>query len=160
MGVPKPPTVPAYYIQCVWRCYIVATADPRLFTKSLPRAFVSSSRRFFFLSVRMTIYGSVLSHLCFGPSSCSVFLEVSIAWADGPSLCHVPIFGPTKDSVLQLRCEFEMCGSGVMEVRSCVPVEVVMSFRGVVDFEGSYMEVFSCARGWDSTSCMEFVFGG
>ena len=72
---------------------------------------------------------------------------MSIAWVGGPSLRHVPIFGPTKDSVLQLglilvaRCESEMCGSGVMEVRSCVPIEVVMSFHGVVDLEGSYMEL-------------------
>lgn len=51
-----------------------------------------------------------------------------------------------------------MCGSDVTEVRFCVPTEVVMSFRGVVDLEGSDMEVFSGARGWDSVSCMGFVF--
>ena len=77
----------------------------------------------------------------------------------------MPIFGPTKDSVLQLglalasRCEFEMCGAGVMEVRFCVPTEVVMSFRGKVDLEGLDMEIISGARGWDSDSCMGFGIG-
>ena len=46
-----------------------------------------------------------------------------------------------------------------MEVRFCVPTEVVMSFRGVVDMEGSDMEIFSRAREWDSISFMGFVFG-
>ena len=65
-----------------------------------------------------------------GQAPVQFFLEVSIAWADGPSLRHVPIFKPTKDSVLWLglvlvaRCESEMCGSGVMEVRFYVPVDV------------------------------------
>ena len=59
-----------------------------------------------------------------GPSTCLVFSEVSIAWAGGLGLRHIPIFGPTKDSVLQLGCESEMCGSGVMEVRFYVPVDV------------------------------------
>ena len=39
-------------------------------------------------------------------------------------------------------------------------MSLLMSFRGVVDFESSYMEVFSWASGWDSVSCMDFVFGG
>ena len=113
----------------------------------------------------MAIYGLVSSHLHFGPSTYLVFSEMSITWADGPNLHHVPIFRSTKDSVLQLglvlvaRCKSEMCGSGVLEVRSCVPTEVVMSFLGVVDLEGSYMEVISRARGWDSASCIGFVLG-
>ena len=94
-----------------------------------------------------------------GQAPVQFFLEVSIAWASGLSLRHVPIFGPTKDSVLQLGCESKMYGSGVMEVRFCVPTEVVMSFRGRVDLEGSDMEVISGARGWDSVSCMGFEFG-
>ena len=36
------------------------------------------------------------------PSTYSVFSKVSIAWAGGPSLHHVPIFRPTKDLVLRL----------------------------------------------------------
>ena len=61
--------------------------------------------------------------------------------------------------VLVARCEYEMCGSGEMEVRSCVPIKVVMSFCGVVDLEGSYMEVILGACGWDFSSCMGFVLG-
>lgn len=44
--VPKFPTVPAYYTHCVRRCCVAATADPRLSAISLPKAFISSSRRF------------------------------------------------------------------------------------------------------------------
>lgn len=47
-----------------------------------------------------------------------------------------------------------MCGPSVIEVRFCVPTEVVVSFRGVVDLEGSDREVFSRACVWDSISCM------
>ena len=43
--------------------------------------------------------------------------------------------------VLAVWCEFEVFGSGVMEVRFYVPTEVVLSFRGVVDLEGLDMEV-------------------
>nr|POE65439.1 hypothetical protein CFP56_49522 [Quercus suber] len=64
----------------------------------------------------MEISGSVLSHLRFRPSTYSVFSEVSIAWVGGPSLRHVPIFGPTKDSVLQLRWVCLKSGAKVMLV--------------------------------------------
>ena len=38
-------------------------------------------------------------------------------------------------------------------------MSLLMFFRGLVDFESSYMEVFSWASGWYYVSCMDFVFG-
>nr|POF25898.1 hypothetical protein CFP56_76340 [Quercus suber] len=115
--------------------------------------------------MRVATSGSVFSHLRFRPSTCPVFSDVSITWAGGQSMRHVPIFGPTKGSVLRLgavfaaRCDFWLCGTGAMEGRFCVSTKVVVSCRGVVDLGSSNMEFISGARGCDSVNCMGFEFG-